>query len=73
LSRTLEIETGKNIAQVPHAVKQANPPARKSGCANPKTRITLKGLRMYNAFRNGGGRIPDIGNGPNPELRYKIP
>jgi hypothetical protein len=31
LFRTLEIETGKNIAQAPHAVKQANPPVRKSG------------------------------------------
>ena len=72
MSRTLEIETGKDIVQAPHAVKQANPPVRKSGCVNLKTRITLKGLRMYNAFGSGERRIPDIGNGPKRPLRYKI-
>jgi hypothetical protein len=73
LYRTLEIGTGKGIAQEPHAGKQVRLPVRRDGCVNRKTEITLKALRMWNVFGNGERKTLDTGNGPKPKLRYKIP
>jgi len=73
LSRTLEIGTGRGIAQEPHAGRQAKSPARKDGCVNRKAETTLKVLRTWSVFGSGEREIPDIGDALKPKLRYKIP